>query len=59
MKKLFLIKFGFEIFNSYDEASAQSAFQKMEEELTGNYEVLQGGDGSEKTAVFTGAVNGV
>ena len=35
---------GFEIFNSYDEASAQSAFQKMEEELTENCEVLQGGD---------------
>ena len=35
---------GFEIFNSFDEASAQSAFQRMEEELTENYEVLQGGD---------------
>ena len=34
---------GFEIFNSYDNVSADRAYQKMEDELTENCEVLQGG----------------
>lgn len=34
---------GFEIFNSYSQDSADRAYRRMEEELTGNYEVLQGG----------------
>lgn len=33
----------FTVFNSYTESSANEAFQKMEDELTGNCEILQGG----------------
>lgn len=34
---------GFEIFNSYSESSSDKAYRRMEDELAGNPEVMQGG----------------